>query len=299
MKHKLAVAASILNKVKLPKISNEVSELQNESFKPDPDINIITRCINRNPKLFTKFLAVASFMSKKEIGTARQAVDILGTKGVFTVFFSSAIEFSFQSKGDSEIIVNHAIKIATAMAELSSKLKHIKASDAYLYGLVYNVGYIVLSQFAPEKYKPCYLTSLMAPSECADKEIEAFGTTSAHIGIYVAKKWHVKNSVYSGILFQQNDVVKCEEGKNQAYELINLLNIARMVVSETEDARYVTDEVRDRASNSMKCLGITNIHYIRAQAKVKELGKELRSIPEEISENEAFQYAASGANFTA
>ena len=101
MKHELAVAASILNRVKLPKISNEVSELQNESLKPDPDVNVIARCINRNPKLFTKFLAVASFISKKEIGTARQAVDILGTKGVFSIFFSSAIEFSFTSKGDS------------------------------------------------------------------------------------------------------------------------------------------------------------------------------------------------------
>ena len=286
MKHELAVAASILNRVKLPKISNEVTELQNESFKPDPDVNVITRCINRNPKLFTKFLAVASFVSKKEIGTARQAVDILGTKGVFSIFFSSAIEFSFMSKGDSEIIVNHAIKIATAMAELSSKLENVKVSDAYLYGLLYNVGYIVLSQFAPERYKPCYLASLMTPSECNKKELEAFKTTSAHIGVYVARKWHVKNSVYSGILFQQTDIKKCPEGKNQAYELINLLNIARMVVSETEDARYVTDEVRNSAMQSMQSLGIDNKHFIRAQQMVKELGKELRSIPEEVVGNE-------------
>lgn len=291
MKHQLAVAAHILNKVKLPRISNEVAELQNESLKPDPDINVITRCISRNPKLFTKFLAVASFMSKKEIHTARQAVDILGTKGIFTVFFSSAIEFSFQSKGDSEIIVNHAIKIATAMTELSSKVKDLKSSDAYLYGLVYNVGYIVLSQYAPEKYKPCYLASLMAPSECAQKELDTFGTTSAHIGIYVAKKWHVKNSVYCGILFQQEEVEKCPEGKNQAYELINLLNIARMIVAESEDSRYVTDEVRGIAAKSMQRLGIGNIHYIRAQKKVKELGKELRSIPEEVLGNEEIKYA--------
>lgn len=291
MKEKLAIAASILNKVKLPKISNEVAALQNESLKPEPDINTIVQCINRNPKLFTKFLAVASFMAKKEITTARQAVDILGTKGIFTVFFSSAIEFSFQSKGDSEIIVNHAIKIATAMVELSRKLKGFNSSDAYLYGLLYNVGYIVLSQYDSEKYKPCYLASLMTPTQCAKKELNAFRTTSAHIGIYVAKKWRVKNSVYCGILFQQQEIQKCPKGENQAYELINLLNIARMVVSETEDARYVTDEIRESAKQSMLRLNIGNLHYIRAQQKVKALGQNLRSIPEEVSGNEEIKFA--------
>jgi len=280
MKEQLAIAASILTKVKLPKISNEVSTLQNESFKPEPDILTIVQCINRNPKLFTKFLSVASFMAKKEILTARQAVDTLGTKGIFTVFFSSAIEFSFQSKGDSEMIVNHAVKIATAMAELSRKIKDFKSSDAYLYGLLYNVGYIVLSQYAPERYKACYLASLMNPSKCPQMELDAFRTTSAHIGIYVAKKWRVKNSIYCGILFQKEDIIKCPKGENQAYEMINLLNIARMVVSEAEDSRYVTDEVRESAKTSMERLDISNIQYIRAQQKVNELGKQLQSFPE-------------------
>lgn len=292
MKHRLAVAASILNKVKLPKISNEVFELQDESFKPDPDVNTISRCINRNPKLLTKFLSVASFLSKKEVCTARQAVDILGTKGVFTVFFSSAIEFTFQSRGDSEVIVNHAIKIATAMTELSAKLKNVQSSDAYLYGLLYNVGYIVLSDYSPAKYKACYLASLMTPSQSAAKEIEAFGTTSSHIGIYVAKKWRVKNSVYSGILFQQEEVEKCKQGENQAYELINLLNIARMVVMETEDSRFITEEIKSRAAKSMAALGIGNLQYIRAQKKVKGIAKSLHSMPEgfldlELAENGA------------
>lgn len=286
MKHHLAVAASILNRVKLPKISNEVFLLQDESLKPDPDVNVIVSCIKRNPKLFTKFLAVASFMSKKEVTTAKQAVDILGTKGVFTVFFSSAIEFSFRSVGDSELIVNHAIKMATAMAELSASIKGFQTCDAYLYGLVYNVGYIVLSDFAPKRYRSCYLTSLMNPSGSAEKEIDTFGTTSSHIGIYVAKKWHVKNSVYSGILFQQSNITKCDKGQNKAYELINLLHIARMVVAETEDSRYITDEVRTLARDSMERLGISNTQYIGAQQKVKQFTKDLKSTSEEFWEEE-------------
>jgi len=281
MKHKLAVAANILNQVKLPKISNEVTVLQDESMKPDPDVLVVTRCISRNPKLFTKFLAVASFMSKKEVITARQAVDILGTKGIFTVFFSSAIEFCFQSTKENEIIINHAIKVATAMAELANKVNTVKSSDAYLYGLLYNIGYVVLAMYSPDDYKPCYLASLINPSECEEKELALFGTTSNYIGVYVAKKWRVKNSVYSGILFQQKGVQKCPKGENQAYELINLLNIARMVVAETEDARYVTEEIKKAASTSMNNLGIGQLQYIRAQRRVKQYTKDLKSIPDD------------------
>ncbi|VAW47181.1 hypothetical protein MNBD_GAMMA03-1511 [hydrothermal vent metagenome] len=284
MKHQLAVAVSIINKVKLPHIPNEVARLQDESLKPDPDVVVVAECIGRNPKLLTKFLAVASFMSKKEITTARQAVSILGTKGVFTVFFSSAIEFSFQAQGDSALIVNHAIKIATAMAELSGRCKGLTSSDSYLFGLLYNVGYIVLNSYDSKSYKACYLTSLMTPSQSQQKELETYGTTSSYIGVYVAKKWHVKNSIYSGILFQQDNVKKCPKGENFAYEMINLLSIARAIVAETEEARYITEEVRTNAAISMKRLKISNVDYMRAQRKVKQFTKDLESFPEDFIE---------------
>lgn len=282
MKNKLAKAATILNKVKLPKISNEVVQLQEESMRPEPDVITITNCINRNPRLFTKFIAVASFISKKEIQSARQAVDILGTKGVFTVFFSSAIEFSFQSNKENETIINHAIKVATAMSDLARSVKEVKSGDAYLYGLLYNVGYIALNQHNPTACKECYLTSLMAPSRSVQKEMEIFGTTSSCIGVYVAKKWRVKNSVYSGILFQQDELSRCPDGQNLAYELTNMLNIARMVVAEAEDNIYLTEEIRRRAMQSMQDLNISNRDYIRAQNRVIQYTQDLRSFPEDF-----------------
>ncbi|VAW45100.1 hypothetical protein MNBD_GAMMA04-689 [hydrothermal vent metagenome] len=286
MKNQLAVAMSIINKVKLPHIPNEVARLQDESLKPEPDVVVVAECIGRNPKLLTKFLAVASLMSKKEVTTARQAVTILGTKGVFTVFFSSAIEFTFQATGDSALIVNHAIKIATAMAELSWRCKGITSSDAYLFGLLYNVGYIVLNTYDPKSYKACYLTSLMTPSQSQAKELEAYGTTSSYIGVYVAKKWRVKNSIYSGILFQQDNVKKCPKGENLAYEMINLLSIARAIVAETEEARYITEEVRSNAASSMKRLNIGNTDYTRAQRRVKQFTKDLESFSEDFMEED-------------
>ena len=284
MKRQLAVAMSIINKVKLPNIPNEVTRLQDESLKPEPDVVVVAECITRNPKLLTKFLAVASLMSKKEITTARQAVTILGTKGVFTVFFSSAVEFTFQATGDSALIVNHAIKIATAMAELAGRCKGIRSSDAYLFGLLYNVGYIVLNTYDPKSYKDCYLTSLMTPSQSQTKELEMYDTTSSYIGVYVAKKWRVKNSLYSGILFQQDNVKKCPKGENFAYEMINLLSIARAIVADTENTNYITEEVRFSAAEAMKRLKINNIDYIQAQHRVKQFTKDLESFPEDFME---------------
>ncbi len=284
MKNQLAVAMSIINQVNLPHVPNEVMRLQEESLKQDPDVVVVAECIGRNPRLLTRFLAVASFMSKKEITTARQAVSILGTKGVFTVFFSSAIEFTFQATGGSALIVNHAIKIATAIADLSIHCKGIKSSDAYLFGLLYNVGYIVLNAYDPASYKACYLTSLMNPSRSQAKELEMYDTTSSYIGVYVAKKWRVKNYIYSGILFQQDNVKKCPKGENIAYEMINLLSIARAIVAETEEAHYITEEVRFSAANAMVRLKISNMDYMNAQRKVKQFTKDLESFPEDFIE---------------
>lgn len=292
MKQQLTIAMSIINKVKLPKISNEVTVLQNESLKPEPDVNVIVSCIQRNPKLFTKFLAVASFMTKKEVTSAKQAVSILGTKGVFTVFFSSAIEFSFKSHSDSELMINHAIKMATAMAELAANLKGFPVSDAYLYGLVYNIGYVVLHDYSAQRAKSCYLNSLTYPSKAEQLEMETFGTTNAHIGIYVAKKWRVKNSIYCGILFQNKEIEKCDKGLNKAYELNHLLNVARMVVAETESKRYITNEVKDLAVNSMQHLDLTHLQCARAQQKVKKFTADLQSSNQKMWQESMTESAA-------
>ncbi len=276
MKQRLALAANILNKAKLPKIPNEISTLQDESLHKNPNTVVIAKCISRNQKLLTRFLAVSSFVSKKEVGTAKQAVDILGVQGVFTLFFSNAIEYVFESADDSAEIINHSIKVAIALAELSSRL-NIPKSDCYLFGLLHNVGYIVLSRYDSATYETHYLKSLLSPSSAYQREMETFGTSANCIGVYVAKKWRVKNSLYSAILLQGTDHQKIDDSDHNIYELIHLLNIARSVVAHTEDKRYVTEEIQSKSSESMTKLGITNMEFSRARATVVKMTQDLKS----------------------
>ncbi len=275
MKNKLAIAAGILNKVKLPKIPNEIAALQEESLHKNPNSVVIAQCISRNPRLLTRFLSVSSFVSKKEVTTAKQAVDILGVNGVFTLFFSNAIEYVFESADDSVEIINHSTKIATAMAELSSRLT-VPKSDCYLFGLLHNVGYIVLNRYDHSTYKTHYLKSLLSPSSAYEREMETFGTSANFIGVYVAKKWHVKNSLYGAILLQGSDHQKVDDSDHNLYELIHLLNVARAVVAHTEDKRYVTEEIERSSSDSMAKLGISNIEFSRARATVVKMAKDLK-----------------------
>lgn len=281
MKNELAIAASILGKAKLPNIPNEVAVLQDESLKEHPNTVTIAQCISRNPKLLTKFLAVASFVSKKDVINAKQAVDILGIKGVFTLFFSSAIEFSFESTGNSAFIINHAIKVAVAISELN-KSQTLTKSDCYLYGLLYNIGYVVLHRYDEESFNSFYIPSLMHPAQASIDELRIYGTSANYIGVYVAKKWRVKNEIYSGILFQSHALEKADGEKNPAYELINLLNIARSVVAHTEDQRFVTEEIRNKCKESMQKLNISNADFMRAQTQVRKRTKDLKSCPKEV-----------------
>ena len=276
MKNKLAIAAGILQKSKLPKIPNEVSVLQEESLHKNPNSSVIAQSISRNPKLLTRFLAVSSFVAKKEVTTAKQAVDILGVNGVFTLFFSNAIEFVFDVADDSAEIINHSIKIAVAISELASNLE-IPKSDCYLFGLLHNIGYVVLSRYDASTYESLYLKSLLNPASAAERELGSFGTTASCIGVYVAKKWHVKNSLYSPILLQGSDHQKEEGSDHHIYELVNLLNIARAVVANTEDKRYVTEEVQRSSTESMAKLGITNNDFTRARTLVVKMTNDLKA----------------------
>lgn len=292
MKQELAKAAYILRKVKQPNISNEVARLQEESLKDDPDVVIIAECISRNAKLFTKFLGIASFLTKGEVRTAREAVDILGTKNIFNLFFSSAIEFSFQDSGFNAHMVNHAIKIAIAMSDLAKSVKNVHSGDAYLFGLLNNVGFLVLNRYDHRFYKTIYLESLLNPAAAAEKEMAMYGTNSACIGVYIAKKWHVKNAIYSGILFQDKPVRKCPDGVNLAFEMVNLLHIARSVVSQTEDQHFVTEELRNQCTLSMQTLGISHKAFINAQRRVRIMSDGLKFRQDESDEDKENEQAS-------
>jgi len=91
LKQELARAAIILKKVRQPVVPNEVVTLQEESMKAEPDVLVIAKCISRNPKLLTKFLGIATYITQGEVRNAQEAVEILGTQNIFNLFFSSAI----------------------------------------------------------------------------------------------------------------------------------------------------------------------------------------------------------------
>jgi uncharacterized Ntn-hydrolase superfamily protein len=107
--------------------------------------------------------------------------------------------------------------------------------------------------------------------------METFGTSSNFIGVYVAKRWHVKNSFYGAILLQGSDHQKVDDSNHNIYELIHLLNIARSIVAHTEDKRYVTEEIQSSCSDSMTKLGITNLEFSRARAQVVKMTQDLKS----------------------
>ena len=102
--------------------------------------------------------------------SAQESVEILGTQNVFNLFLSSAIEYSFQDKGEDVLIIKHAIKIAVAMSELAKEIDDVHSGDAYLYGILYNIGHVVLNRYDHHFYKDIYLESLLKPSFGPEKE---------------------------------------------------------------------------------------------------------------------------------
>ena len=68
--------------------------------------------------------------------------------------------------------------------------------------------------------------------------------------------------------------------------MINLLNISRAVVAQTENERFLTEEVGNGAAGSMEKLGISNRAYLLAQKRVRALTQDLHIPPEDFLNDE-------------
>jgi len=187
----------------------------------ESDCDEIVRIISMDEALATRMLRVANsafYGFSQGVKTISQAVLLLGFQGVRSLALSVSVmdmRMGANLKNLSrEDLWRHSLAVATIARDMATYLRMGEAEEAFLGGLLHDIGKIVIMEVFPEKYEQVLNESRLQMVPLCELERKEFGADHSQIGAALCQQWKLP-PLFSEIVSKQHQSVadwKKEDG---------------------------------------------------------------------------------------
>lgn len=281
LESRLNVAIKLLQDVYIDHLPPELIMVRDELSCLHPNLAKIEVLIKRNPEVLAIFIKIARLAyPKKSIDQLMKVGTVLKLIGIDQVYdlFVSAIMIRFHENNPLEYnIMMHGMNAGLAAAELSDSIDGISRSEAYLGGLMQNIGAVFLSKIDPESYKLIFKKSLSLPYTAHDLELTTYNTSHCEVGVVIAKKWQMEPEVYKGILLHHSRHITSEikETHNKICNMGLLMMLSDYVACSAMGKHYVSDELKSSRDYALSHLTVDEKNVRSAYKTVMTSGNKL------------------------
>lgn len=195
---------------KLPSLPSLYREMTLALKSPNVSIERVAEIVSQDLGMSSKMLQLVNssfFGLSQRITSPAHATSLLGlnlirqlvlTVGVFSQFDETVLPgFSIES------LINHSLTVATSarnIAAVESDDEQLQ-DDAFLAGLLHDVGKLILAANLPEEYHNTLKLAREKKFELWDAELETLGTTHAEVGGYLLGLWGIPYPVVEAVTF--------------------------------------------------------------------------------------------------
>ncbi|WP_052314971.1 HDOD domain-containing protein [Thiocystis violascens] len=257
----------------LPRRSHELLRLLS-----DPALNILrlVELIEQTPSLAARIMGAAGSPFFRSPTPPRHLSDaiirLLGLDLVRDLSLSLILSQSFRvqhsARFDPMRYWRHAMLSATLAQILAPKIAVNEApnpSEAYLAGLLHNLGLLALVHVAPEGMDHVFEQAEADPAQSlAGIERALLGLDHADAGGEIAVAWHLPPAIGAAMRHHRDALYR-----GPHWPLIILINVADGASAEQTHGEQRTDDVDSRAK-LLDALGIAPMHWERAVAHWRE-----------------------------
>lgn len=193
--NKEAVLESVLQSDVLPTLSPVASRLITVTAKEDTTISDIAELVSKDISLSAKILKVvnsAFYSFPQSIVTIHQAASILGTNAVRSLVLSfSFLQPSRSDEGNFDYarFWEQSLTEAVAARRLMAAIDKDAAEEAFVAGLLQNLGVLILARAFPDQYRQVEQVIEKEGSNRCQVENDLIGADHAYIGSEVTRSW--------------------------------------------------------------------------------------------------------------
>jgi putative nucleotidyltransferase with HDIG domain len=194
---------SLVN-TELPPLSNSAMRVSTLAQDMNASTKSIAEAIGYDPVLSARILRAANsplYAQERSVTTLPSAVITLGNQTLYALAIISTASDTFdeqirQTPAGRELL-KHLVSAGLVGRELSRILGMRGSDEAFLCGLLHDIGKLVMLKRSKELYTQ--ITEIPDEGEALLLENELFGCTHAQIGALIAKRWGLPDAICHAI----------------------------------------------------------------------------------------------------
>jgi putative nucleotidyltransferase with HDIG domain len=197
---------SLLDLSKLPTLPQSLVDLIEACNDSERDIYSIGSLVARDALISARILQLANSAfsgARSAFIEIEQAVIFLGTDTVRNLAVSVSVHQAFNSRcKDSEINMNqfwyHSLLTALLAKEIAEVTGYASPAEAYLGGLLHDLGKLLLSSTYPEKYG-AILSELENTDQLIEFERKYLGICHTEASALLVRQWNLQETIAEAI----------------------------------------------------------------------------------------------------
>ena len=202
----------------------------------DPESNVadVAKSLSRDEGLVLRILKLANsaaYGMTRKISNISEAIALLGYKSVSNIVLAATV-YSSMDKGlsgyalDRGELWRHSLMVAYTARELAKITEKVSAEDAYVGGLLHDIGKVILNDYVRFGYGIIVKMVEEKHIPFTEAEVQVLGFDHAAIGEILISKWDMPESYRTVVAYHHkpNDLPKEKLKYQPLLDVVTLAN---------------------------------------------------------------------------
>jgi putative nucleotidyltransferase with HDIG domain len=192
--------------ISLPTLPTVIAKMLELVDNPKTSASSLSSLIMQDQVLTARILKLANssfYAFPRQIGTVKLALIVLGFESVKEMGLSLSVFNSFKGESGKHFDISqfwhHSISVGAGSRMLARESCYRLAGEAFVAGLLHDIGKIVLNQYLPEEFAAIQSRIWEDGIGCEQAEMEILGVTHAEVGAWLAERWNLPVSLVEAI----------------------------------------------------------------------------------------------------
>jgi putative nucleotidyltransferase with HDIG domain len=196
----------------LPPVPHVAARTMELVRKEDTSVAELQKVISADQALTARILKMANsvfYSFDQKISTLSHAIVVLGFRAVQSMAIAASSRSLFVKKGvqfglKEKLLWEHSIGAAMGCRQVARMVGFDKEEEAFIAGLLHDIGKAVLNQAIPRKYGKIVEQVYNEGRTFADVETEILAFDHSQIGALIAQKWNFSWDMVETIAFHHS-----------------------------------------------------------------------------------------------
>ncbi len=290
----LVVAQTIMKTFKVlptvPAAASRAIQLLNET---DVDMGEVADILLSDQVMAARVIRIVNsplYKLLQEIDSVRTALIYLGPQRVFEIILTSCFLELTDIKGNSPLKLQHCWEHAFGVGLVAKKLASwddtIKQEQAYIAGILHDIGEVILSQQRRNEFTRVLVLARERDLDLHQAELEVFGTSHAEVGALLAEQWRFPEE-FIDVIMHHHDTAP-----DQMAPLTRLIHLADQICLNVGFCcKYESSEQRRGEVYGLQMLDLERKMEKFGKARIMEFRDSLSELVQQVKTTVAAIYS--------